>query len=59
MAGTFNLSDDNSNAGFVLTKALDYADEALEKVLAIADSDRKRHQTEDPMAAEDVVSAER
>lgn len=39
MAGAFNLDCDNTNASFVIMKALDFAEESLDEVLAIAGRD--------------------
>ena len=46
MAGVFDLGD-SSNAGVVILKALDFADESLQEVLSIAEgkSDGLRNET--------------
>lgn len=58
VAGVFDLGD-SPNAGFVILKALDFADESLQEVPSIAEgkSDELRNET-DPKAEDAAATAQ-
>lgn len=56
VAGVFDL-DDNPNAGFVILKALDFADESLQEVLSIAEGKSDGLRNETILAAEGSAGA--
>lgn len=56
VAGVFDLGD-NPNAGFVILKALDFADESLQEVLSIAEGKSDGLRNETILAAEGFAGA--
>ena len=56
VAGVFDLGD-SPNAGFVILKALDFADESLQEVLSIAEGKSDELRNETISAAEESAGA--